>query len=492
MIVEQIELKEAYNELKTFLAEVHKSVHTEIEDPPEGSKALDHFKQKRVEYKKYLLTMNNLVKTLKSSSESLEKSVTEIIKISPDSYVDIQKQANDFLKECPYPKLVSEVTHLQCALKLLCDERNNKIEEIKNILYKQSKHVSSAIQADQYDGQEMKMKYLTSDDESDYIKSQSNIEAVNESKLLTTDLSPKSIDHRDQDVPLKNYENNQEMSGLRSSDHLIQLVTTIIKNNNEQNKTRFPELKILTYNGDRGEYDEFWAVFNQMMQENNNIWTVKQMLDNIDKLITSTEMYEEDEMRSYATESRQSGRSNCTNNVTVRNNIPQEILCRFCQQQGHRHAECNIHRTPSERRNSLRNRTICWKCLSVTHTSRQCTRENCSQCGQNHHRLLCLGRAPIAPYPNETLTNTWNQAQHTNEEKQISASQNSSIANNSLNHVNASENNSLRQNILMTADAEIWNHNTNQFERLIILFNSGSHLSFIPESHAKHLKLATS
>uniref|UniRef100_A0A1I7WH09 Peptidase A2 domain-containing protein n=1 Tax=Heterorhabditis bacteriophora TaxID=37862 RepID=A0A1I7WH09_HETBA len=228
------------------------------------------------------------------------------------------------------------------------------------------------------------------------------------------------------------------------------------------------------------------------MQENNNIWTVKQMLDNIDKLITSTEMYEEDEMRSYATESRQSGRSNCTNNVTVRNNIPQEILCRFCQQQGHRHAECNIHRTPSERRNSLRNRTICWKCLSVTHTSRQCTRENCSQCGQNHHRLLCLGRAPIAPYPNETLTNTWNQAQHTNEEKQISASQNSSIANNSLNHVNASENNSLRQNILMTADAEIWNHNTNQFERLIILFDSGSHLSFIPESHAKHLKLATS
>uniref|UniRef100_A0A1I7WJH0 ING domain-containing protein n=1 Tax=Heterorhabditis bacteriophora TaxID=37862 RepID=A0A1I7WJH0_HETBA len=106
MIVEQIELKEDYNELKTFLAEVHKYVHTEIEDPPEGSKALDHFKQKRVEYKKYLLTMNNFAETLKSSSESLKKSVTEIIKISPDSYVDIQKQDNEFLKECPYPKLV--------------------------------------------------------------------------------------------------------------------------------------------------------------------------------------------------------------------------------------------------------------------------------------------------------------------------------------------------------------------------------------------------
>uniref|UniRef100_A0A1I7WJH8 ING domain-containing protein n=1 Tax=Heterorhabditis bacteriophora TaxID=37862 RepID=A0A1I7WJH8_HETBA len=73
MIVEQIELKEDYNELKTFLAEVHKYVHTEIEDPPEGSKALDHFKQKRVEYKKYLLTMNNFAETLKSSSESLKK-----------------------------------------------------------------------------------------------------------------------------------------------------------------------------------------------------------------------------------------------------------------------------------------------------------------------------------------------------------------------------------------------------------------------------------
>uniref|UniRef100_A0A1I7WJN1 Uncharacterized protein n=1 Tax=Heterorhabditis bacteriophora TaxID=37862 RepID=A0A1I7WJN1_HETBA len=81
-------------------------------------------------------------------------------------------------------------------------------------LYKQSKHVSSAIQADQSDGKEMKMKYLTSGDESEYIKSQSSKEVVNESKLLTTDLSPKSIDHKDQDVPLKNYENNRKRSGL--------------------------------------------------------------------------------------------------------------------------------------------------------------------------------------------------------------------------------------------------------------------------------------
>uniref|UniRef100_A0A1I7WH65 Retrotrans_gag domain-containing protein n=1 Tax=Heterorhabditis bacteriophora TaxID=37862 RepID=A0A1I7WH65_HETBA len=257
MIVEQIELKEAYNELKTFLVEVHKCVHTEIEDPPEGSKALDHFKQKRIEYKKYLFTMSNLVETLKSSSESLKKSVTEIIKISPDSYVDIQKQANEFLKECPYPKLVSEVTHLQCALKLLCDETSNKIGEIKNILYKQSKHVSPAIQADQSEGKEMKMKYLTSDDESDYIK-----------KPIKQKKRPKSIDHRDQEVPLKNYENNREVSGLRSTDDLIQLVTTILKNNNEQNRTKFPELKIPTYNGERGEYDEFWAVFNQMVHTN--------------------------------------------------------------------------------------------------------------------------------------------------------------------------------------------------------------------------------
>uniref|UniRef100_A0A1I7WJC1 DUF1758 domain-containing protein n=1 Tax=Heterorhabditis bacteriophora TaxID=37862 RepID=A0A1I7WJC1_HETBA len=52
------------------------------------------------------------------------------------------------------------------------------------------------------------------------------------------------------------------------------------------------------------------------------------------------------------------------------------------------------------------------------------------------------------------------------------------------------ENDSLRQNILMTADAEIWNHNTNQFERLIILFDSGSHLSFIQESHSGNVRLA--
>uniref|UniRef100_A0A1I7XFE6 Uncharacterized protein n=1 Tax=Heterorhabditis bacteriophora TaxID=37862 RepID=A0A1I7XFE6_HETBA len=139
-------------------------------------------------------------------------------------------------------------------------KQTTRLKKLKT-LYKQSKHVSPAIQADQSEGKEMKMKYLTSDDESDYIKSQSNKEAVNESKLLTTDLSPKSIDHRDQDVPLKNNENNREVSGLRTCHNYN-------KNNNEQNKTKFPELKIPTYNGERGEYDEFWAVFNQMVHTN--------------------------------------------------------------------------------------------------------------------------------------------------------------------------------------------------------------------------------
>uniref|UniRef100_A0A1I7WWM3 DUF1758 domain-containing protein n=1 Tax=Heterorhabditis bacteriophora TaxID=37862 RepID=A0A1I7WWM3_HETBA len=198
------------------------------------------------------------------------------------------------------------------------------------------------------------------------------------------------------------------------------------------------------------------------MQENNNIWTVKQMLDNIDKLITSTEMYEEDRNEIIC--------------IQVNPIVPTTLHYGIIFHK--RYYVDSVNATGTETQN------VTFTALLQNEGTLLTQVDNVQE-----KIVLNADRITIAYYAWDALQL---HPQHTNEQRQVSASQNSNIANNSLNHADASENSSLRQNILMTADAEIWNHNTNQFERLIILFDSGSHLSFIQESHAKYLKLATS
>uniref|UniRef100_A0A1I7WGB7 Phlebovirus_G2 domain-containing protein n=1 Tax=Heterorhabditis bacteriophora TaxID=37862 RepID=A0A1I7WGB7_HETBA len=74
-------------------------------------------------------------------------------------------------------------------------------------------------------------------------------------------------------------------------------------------------------------------------------WMVNQMLNNIDNLISSTEMYEQDEIRSFVSEPRYTNRINHTDRARI----------------------------------PLQNRTICCKCLSSNHTNRQCSRADCPQ-----------------------------------------------------------------------------------------------------------------
>uniref|UniRef100_A0A1I7WVJ7 DUF1758 domain-containing protein n=1 Tax=Heterorhabditis bacteriophora TaxID=37862 RepID=A0A1I7WVJ7_HETBA len=130
---------------------------------------------------------------------------------------------------------------------------------------------------------------------------------------------------------------------------------------------------------------------------------------------------------------------------------------------------------------------------SSNHTNRQCSRADCPQCGRDYHRLLCLRDNSVTAHPNSTRNNISAQARPINEQRRMSASQNNSIINNSIGHQDTTHSNlSHRQHILMTADGEVWNYNTQQYELSMILFDSGSHLSFIQESPAKHLELKTS
>uniref|UniRef100_A0A1I7W7R7 DUF1758 domain-containing protein n=1 Tax=Heterorhabditis bacteriophora TaxID=37862 RepID=A0A1I7W7R7_HETBA len=186
-------------------------------------------------------------------------------------------------------------------------------------------------------------------------------------------------------------------------------------------------------------YKKFPAIIRKQvflnMQEKSSIsWTVNQMLNNISNLISSTEMYEEDGIRSFVSEPRYTNRMNRTDRGT--------------------------------------------KCLSNNHTSRQCARADCPQCGRDHHRLLCLRDNSVTAHPNNTRNNISAQVRPINEQRRMSASKNNSVINNSIGLQDTTHSNlSHRQRILMTADAEVWNYNTQQYERSMILFDNDTQIT---------------
>uniref|UniRef100_A0A1I7WVM8 Uncharacterized protein n=1 Tax=Heterorhabditis bacteriophora TaxID=37862 RepID=A0A1I7WVM8_HETBA len=285
--------------------------------------------------------MITLAETLTSRSESFKKGVAETMKISPNKHAEIDDQVNGILNEFPYPKLISEVSHLKCALELLCD-KTDKQQRLK------TKHVIDQV--------EKNRKYLTSDDE----------EIVSKVKPLLGEVHHKPTNKEQ----FKSDEHNHEEKGVWSTTDLIQLVTAMTRNDSEQNRAKFPELDneacivqqlervkaadqsslscrqtfesiqtLIQQLKSVGRYiteedDPLWKqliykkfpatirkqVFLNMQRKSSISWTVNQMLNNIDNLISSTEMYEEDEIRSFVSEPRYTNRINRTDRGTVRNN----------------------------------------------------------------------------------------------------------------------------------------------------------------------------
>uniref|UniRef100_A0A1I7X2C2 Integrase catalytic domain-containing protein n=1 Tax=Heterorhabditis bacteriophora TaxID=37862 RepID=A0A1I7X2C2_HETBA len=375
------------------------------------------------------------------------------------------------LNECPYLDLI--------ALKLLRNEVSSKLETRKMVSSEQNREpIMDKIQIKEETSRPKQVDagsapdYFTSDEESD---SSIRRRIAQKPKERTIKF------HRNVNKPLKNQtprdtkesgNTDPVITGAWSIEDLIKLVTTLTKNTNEGNRARFPEIKIPIYNGDKHKYEEFWAVFHQMVHSNisfspiekflyltNSLtdkaaeairgtriivenyqqaidiikekfavgrdiskdsdplwkeiiydkfpshirekvymamkrdketkWTINKMISYIDDLIAARETYEVGE----DAESNKKPYQNDTKRMAYKSN---PITSRFCQQ-GHKDDERKTHRTPEERRNSLRNRMICWKCFSTYHTSWKCTRPNCSQCGKEHHRLLCLGNSPELP-----------------------------------------------------------------------------------------------
>ena len=79
--------------------------------------------------------------------------------------------------------------------------------------------------------------------------------------------------------------------------------------------------------------------------------------------------------------------TNMSENLTRKNC---NSSCAHCGRRNHRIDKCNDFRKLSigERWNIAKSANLCYKCLSASHTRRQCENELCKKCGRNHHELL--------------------------------------------------------------------------------------------------------
>uniref|UniRef100_A0A1I7XBY6 DUF1758 domain-containing protein n=1 Tax=Heterorhabditis bacteriophora TaxID=37862 RepID=A0A1I7XBY6_HETBA len=136
-----------------------------------------------------------------------------------------------------------------------------------------------------------------------------------------------------------------------------------------------------------------------------------------------------------------------------------------------------------------------WKCLSTYHKSRKCTRPNCSQCGKEHHRLLCLGNSPEPPNTTHNReTSSSSMQSERRQQKCVSFDQSNNTVFQSPKYDSKSRyeheegnNSSRKQQVFMTTKAEIFNHKTYQYEKTIVFFDNGSHLSFIQRAYSTRI-----
>uniref|UniRef100_T1IUU9 Peptidase aspartic putative domain-containing protein n=1 Tax=Strigamia maritima TaxID=126957 RepID=T1IUU9_STRMM len=69
-------------------------------------------------------------------------------------------------------------------------------------------------------------------------------------------------------------------------------------------------------------------------------------------------------------------------------------MCQFCNSKQHDRKICPL--TPEERREKLKTKNICFKCLGrIPHKTDECrTKMKCYRCGGEHHTYLCIEREP--------------------------------------------------------------------------------------------------
>ena len=80
-------------------------------------------------------------------------------------------------------------------------------------------------------------------------------------------------------------------------------------------------------------------------------------------------------------------------------------VCSFCTRAGYSLTRCrDFAKEPIRARwRFVRSKKLCFKCLGLDHSSRDCKNAKCMQCGKNHHILLHFNKAnPVVPTPSST------------------------------------------------------------------------------------------
>ncbi|EYB96025.1 hypothetical protein Y032_0154g2997 [Ancylostoma ceylanicum] len=181
--------------------------------------------------------------------------------------------------------------------------------------------------------------------------------------------------------------------------------------------------------------------------------------------------------------------------------------CLFCHKGNHASMTCRTVTDQDFRRKTLKDQNRCWKCCSANHTSFDCLKPDCSNCGQKHHMSLCFKRDTNqqrfqnpswnANQRNAIGQNNVRPTYQPNRDRRISANQNdrrrptTNQAHTSARVMESpnSTNISASQLVLMTSEGYIWNFNTGEYEKVLFFFDSGAHKSVIEESVADRFGL---
>ncbi|KAK6750546.1 hypothetical protein RB195_002489 [Necator americanus] len=190
-------------------------------------------------------------------------------------------------------------------------------------------------------------------------------------------------------------------------------------------------------------------------------------------------------------------------------------ICRFCDNSNHISANCRTITDIKSRRNMVKEARQCWKCFSEEHSSYDCQKPNCPKCGKMHDVSLCISTSndgnrtrysagdrsrnqsssntvPV-PRNNTTTRNQYGNGRN-NGNVRNNQQTNPHTADHSTNHSAEGSvyiDKRKEQVVLMTAEGNVWNNNTRQFEKLLFFFDTGAQKTIIREQTAREFGLPT-
>uniref|UniRef100_A0A1I7W806 TPR_REGION domain-containing protein n=1 Tax=Heterorhabditis bacteriophora TaxID=37862 RepID=A0A1I7W806_HETBA len=283
MIVERIELKKAYRALGSLLIDVRKYVEAAIQLPKNTESAHRYAEECMVEHKKYSTAMAALSETLKQKGELFKTSVNEAISSNPQNHEKIETTVEEILSQIPYSTILTEVTHLNCALELKEDALGQVLGDIKpNLPFHHSNYQDNKgeilVSNQEIDDNTVYSPYMTTDGaeiEHHLSAPPPNITNVGGERFGNQQSGTSRKQKLENNNSLDNngqfvltHRNEKSIDEKQWSTHdLIKVLTTITINgqNNAKNEIQFPEIKIPQFNGSQDSFDEFWAILNQIV-----------------------------------------------------------------------------------------------------------------------------------------------------------------------------------------------------------------------------------